>query len=117
MRYIDAIKGFVVAIIVVAVLNYAIPLVGADINLELLITISTFLFAILAGFFTSRLNNRYDKVRELVSLEDASLFSFFYASKIYGGKFSQAIGEVIDRYYIACYDNIVSGAYKTTLPY
>src|SRR3989344_4688954 len=117
MRYIDAVKGLVLVIIIVAILDYVIPIINVSINIELLITISTFLFAILAGFFISRLNNRYDKIRELVSLEDASLFSFYNASKIYGNKFSEEIREIIDKYYITCYDNPTSGAYAQTLPY
>ena len=117
MRYIDAVKGLVLVIIIVAILDYVIPIINVSINIELLITISTFLFAILAGFFISRLNKRYDKIRELVSLEDASLLSFYNASKIYGKKFSEEIREIIDQYYITCYDNPVSGAYAKTRPY
>ncbi|MDO8555711.1 MAG: hypothetical protein Q7R96_00880 [Nanoarchaeota archaeon] len=117
MRYFDAIWAFGVVFVIVAILNYVIPNIDVDINVELIITISTFLFAILAGFFTSRLNNRYDKIRELVATEDASLFSLYHASKIYGKKFSDDIRELIDKYYITCYDNPVSGAYAQTVHY
>jgi hypothetical protein len=116
MRYIDAIKGLGLTIIVVSLLNYAIPKIELNVNIELLITITTFLFAILAGFFISRLNNRYDRIRGLTSSEDALLLSFFNASKIYGNKFSEEIKEIIDKYYINCYDHPVSGAYRQTAP-
>jgi len=44
MKYIDSIKSLGLVIIVVTVLNYIIPLIDMNINIELLITISTFLF-------------------------------------------------------------------------
>ncbi len=117
MRYIDAVGGCFLGLISLVVLDFFLPFFRVDINLEIIISISTFLFAILAGFFISRLSSRYDKVRELITAEDASLLSFYLASKIYGKKFAGEVSEIIDRYYITCYDYVVSGAYKQTLPY
>ena len=72
MKYMDATRGTVVALVIFTLAAYFIPSGGSSNEVELILTISTFLFAILVGFYLSRLNNRYDKMRELIAAEDAS---------------------------------------------
>lgn len=94
MRYIDSIRALPLVLILFGCITFLSPIVIINVNTELIITVSTFLFAILAGFFISRLNNRYDKIRELTSSEDASLLSLYYSSKIYGDKFAGEMREL-----------------------
>jgi len=51
---------------------------------EIILTISSFLFAILAGFFIARLNDRYNKIQQTISSEDATWLTMYKASAIYG---------------------------------
>ncbi len=106
MVYIDAIKGSFIALIIFAIASVFIqPRVQVQ-GIENIITISTFLFAILAGFFMSRMNSRYDNIREFVAKEDALWLALYEDSKMYGKKFTGKIRELIDKYYIVAYDFI-----------
>ncbi|OGY88009.1 MAG: hypothetical protein A2319_02185 [Candidatus Kerfeldbacteria bacterium RIFOXYB2_FULL_38_14] len=82
-----------------------------------MLTVSTFLFAILAGFYISRLNSRYSEIRELISNEDAYFFTLFKTAKVYGEKFTNKIIDVIDKYYIVSFENKLDNYYKSTAPY
>ena len=104
MKYIHAIKGSAVALIIFILAVIFIPGKGSSSEVELILMVSTFLFAILAGFFISRFNSRYDKIREYVACEDASFLAFYRTALIYGKKFSNKIKEIIDKYYITSYD-------------
>ncbi|MFA4815433.1 MAG: hypothetical protein WC924_05905 [Candidatus Gracilibacteria bacterium] len=116
MKYIDAIKGSSVALVVFIVLSAVIPGGSQISSVETILTISTFLFAILAGFFISRLNQRYNDIRELISLEDAYLLSLYRTAKIFGQKFTDSIVEKIDKYYLISFDSEITNYYKQTAP-
>ncbi len=69
MGYIHAIKGTVIALVVFGVLAWFVgDLQRESEGIEVILTISTFLFAILAGFFISRLNDRYNNIKYLFPL-------------------------------------------------
>ena len=66
MRYIHASLGAGFFFIIFLILALIIPGKGSSRDVEIVLTISTFLFAILAGFFISRLGSRYDQMRQFV---------------------------------------------------
>ncbi len=118
MRYVNAMKGAAVGLVVLTVLVFLVPIPVVPVKLDSIVTISTFLFAILAGFYISRLGNRYDSIRQLVASEDASLLCFYQTAKIFGPTFVKKIRQVIDEYYIVSYDHSLSEyAYKESAPY
>ncbi|MCK9186279.1 hypothetical protein M0P48_02470 [Candidatus Gracilibacteria bacterium] len=117
MKYIDAITGSLISVVFFIPMSIYINGVGSTPVIETLLTISSFLFAILAGFFISRLNSRYDQIRELISNEDAYFYSLFKTAKVYGKKFADDIAKSIDNYYIACFENELTDYYKHTAPY
>lgn len=117
MRYIHATKASFIALVISTLAVIFIPGKGSSHEVELVLTISTFLFAILAGFFISRLNTRYNAVRELVADEDAHWLSLYKISILYGRSFSDKIKELIDKYYIVCYDFDVGKYYKPSAKY
>jgi hypothetical protein len=117
MKYLHAVKGSAVAFILFIIAVIFIPGKGASKEVELILTVSTFLFAILAGFFISRFNSRHSKIKEYVAAEDAFLLSFYRTSLIYGKKFSDKIKELIDKYYIVSYDFDILFNYKHTEKY
>lgn len=106
--------GSVLSIFVFALLSILIQGLGPTPIIETILTISTFLFAILAGFFISRLNTRYNDIRELISNEDAYFYSLFYTSKVYGEKFAGKMADIIDKYYIASFESELDNYYKNT---
>lgn len=104
MRYIDAIKGSLIALVIFIVASYFIAGNGPSSEIQVVFTVSSFLFAILSGFFISRFNTRYDKVRELIVIEDSHFLSLYKIASFYGKEFSKKITDLIDNYYILAYD-------------
>lgn len=107
MKYLDAIKGSAIAfvIFILAVIFLPTPQIK---GVDIILTISTFLFAIVAGFCISRLGSRYDRIRDLIADEDAYFLTFYRTARIYGEEFYHKIIEIIDGYYIRCYDFTLS---------
>lgn len=117
MKYIDAITGSIISIFLFAPLAVYVQGIGPTPTIETILTVSSFLFAILAGFFISRLNARYNEIRELISNEDAYFFSLFKTAKIFGGKFAGKIADTIDKYYIISFESELDNYYKSTAPH
>jgi hypothetical protein len=110
--YIDAIKGSALAFVLLCAVAWTIPGRGPSNEVEVVLTISTFLFAILAGFYIQRLNNRYDQIRELVAAEDALWLSFYKIAHFFGVPFQDRIRDLIDEYYLIAFDFDVGEYYK-----
>jgi len=106
-----SIKGSFYALIIFISSAILIPSFGPVEDVQLILTITTFLFAILVGFFISRLNTRFNMVRELIAAEDANFLVFYKNSTFFGEKFQQEIADLIDDYYIVEFDSDL-GAYK-----
>jgi hypothetical protein len=104
MNYLHATPGALIALILFSVITVSVPGVGPSAEVQIILTIATFLFAILAGFFISRLNARYNKVRELVSDEDAYFLSLFKTVQIYGKAFERRMKDLINKYYVIAFD-------------
>lgn len=115
MKYIHAVKGSAIAFLIFSIAARFIPGNGSADDVQLVLTISTFLFAIISGFFISRLNARYDGIRELISKEDAIFASLYQSSRFFGKKFQTKLREIIDEYYIIAYDDEL-GVYKANKP-
>lgn len=118
MKYIDALFGTLIAFVVFIIAVIFIPIVAPISGTETILTIATFLFAILAGFYISRLNSRYDSMRNLVATEDSYFLSLWQSSKLYGEKISNRFADLIDKYYILAFDFSLSNYnYKGNLMY
>jgi hypothetical protein len=115
--YVHAIRGAFIAFLVFIVIAIYLPSGGGNRDIELILTISTFIFAILVGFFISRLNNRYDTVRDLMAKEDGLWTSYYRASMFFGKKFQQRMKKIIDNYYIVMFDFELDDYYKPTVRY
>jgi len=102
--YISAYKGGIIVGVLVAVLAFVLPSGGSNEAMKLTLTISTFLFAIIAGFILSRQDTRYDKVREVLSHLDATWMSFYRAFRLFGANVQKKAAESIDYIYIRTYD-------------
>jgi len=114
MKYIDAIKVTAIAFIAIVFITYMIDGIGPSSEVELVLTISTFLFAILTGFFIARLSSRFDSIRITVAEEDAKMLSLYRTSEAFGKQFSNKVATEIDSYYIISYDFSLSDSDKAT---
>ncbi|MFA7245347.1 MAG: hypothetical protein WC070_04185 [Candidatus Magasanikbacteria bacterium] len=114
MKYIDSVKGSFISLFLLTPLVIFVKGTGSIPIVEMILTISSFLFAIFAGFFISRLNSRYSEIREYISEEDAYFLSLFQISQVYGKKFVDKITNLIEEYYITAFENKIEDYYKQT---
>lgn len=119
MRYISAIPGTFIALGAIILVDIFLPQFDNTDNVEIILTLSTFLFAILAGFIISRLTSRFDGIRDHISGEDATLLSLYKTCQHIDAKTAKRLGALIDEYYIYSYDFSLSESqkpYKYTAP-
>lgn len=114
MVYINAMRGSLLALSVFILLVLFLPVQPAPDQVTVVLTVSTFLFAILAGLFITRLNSRYINLRDLVALEDASFLALYKTSTCINKQFSNKIRDIIDRYYIRALEIEFGFWYKQT---
>ena len=118
MPYIDAIKGSIVAFVAFILIAFFVPGGNpASSEIQLILTISTFLFAIVIGFYLSKYNTRYDTMRDLISSEDALFLTLFESVAFLGKEFTEAFRELIDRYYVIAFDFPLGEYYKHNAKY
>lgn len=117
MKYFHAIKGGVIAFIFFSFAAFLIPGYGPSNDIEIILTVSTFLFAILVGFYISRLSSRYNKIREFIAIEDAYWIAFFQSTTLYDKKLTNKVKNLIDKYYIEVFDREIIDSYKPTSKY
>src|SRR5574343_450619 len=96
MKYIQATRGASISLIFFTIFSLIVPGVGPSDEIEIILTVATFLFAILVGFHLSRLNDIYNN------------------SKIISKDFENAVAEKIDSYYINAFDFKLGEHYKNT---
>lgn len=112
--YIHASLGAVVALALSSIAAIFIPN-NLDLpQVETVLTASTFLFAIIAGFYLSRLNSRYDLMRDIIAKEDVLWLSLFQQSRVYKEPFNTQLADLIDNYYITAFDYPLGTSYKAT---
>lgn len=116
MRYIGAIQGTTFFFVVFALMAWLIPGQGDSDQVQLILTVSTFLFAILAGFFIARLNQRYDMVQELLAEEDAHWLTFYKTAAFFDNGFRAKLADLLDEYYVRAFDSDTLYFYKQTAP-
>ncbi|NQV12010.1 hypothetical protein HQ524_01475 [Candidatus Uhrbacteria bacterium] len=117
MRYVHAIKGVGFALIPIALVIKYVPAPTEISGVETTLTVSTFIFAILAGFYLSRSNNRYDAMRGVTVTEDAIWLSFYHSSKFYGKAFTNKMRKIIDKYYMVSVELELGQNYMATAPF
>lgn len=115
-KYMHAFRALLLTLPFLALLAlFARPVTELDISTML--TVATFLFAILGGLFITRLNNRYDKARSLIANEDAQWLSFYNMSGFFGKDFEENVRTIINEYYRDVFDNETDNYYPDTTPH
>src|SRR3990167_3039691 len=64
------------------------------------LTVSTFLFGIIAGFIIASRLSRYSRYRELLTNETGYLITLYQYAKLVDAKFAKKISERIDEYLV-----------------
>lgn len=108
MRYISAVPLTILVFVFFIVWHVFFPFDFYIEGTELILTISTFLFAILAGFYISRSNDRYNTIQTTVAEEDAKFVNLYQLSLFLGKTFAKKMATLIDCYYIRAYDVPIS---------
>lgn len=116
MRYLDSVKLFPLTLIALGCAFYFLPNWSTEAPVDTILTISTFLYAIFLGFFLDRAKSRFNRVRELVSSEDATWLSLSEVAGFFGPTFQKKINTLIDKYYIVAYDYYLEGYYRPSAP-
>lgn len=114
MKYIEAVRGSLIALVLFALLAWFVPGAGPANDIELVLTVSTFLFAIIYGFFITREFARYNFIEENLAVEDAKFLSIYRTAQVWGREFQERVGNLIDEYYIDVLDYPVDAYYKGT---
>lgn len=66
---------------------------------NIFLTVSTFIFAILAGFFVSRQNNRYNSIRSTIASFDGNISALYRSFETFGKKAQKQAGDIIKKHY------------------
>lgn len=85
--------SYLIASVVFATFFYVVPF-RLQIDEKIFLTVSTFFFAIFAGFFISRQGQRYSSIRDKLTTFDGSM-SFIYRSLNHFGPSAQEEGGMI----------------------
>ncbi len=99
--YIYAWQSSIITFVILAPIILLLPNIEQNVDLTIVLTISTFLFGIIAAFAISERYSRFQDLRKLVSAETSSL-SFIYITSVDIDKnYSEKLRKLIDDYLIA----------------
>ncbi|MFC1640890.1 hypothetical protein ACFL2D_02445 [Patescibacteria group bacterium] len=115
LKYIDAITGSFFAFIVLSIISFMFRRAEPIQDAEIVLTISTFIFAILAGFFIQRANSRYENIKRELADEDAAWLTLYRLAKSVSASFGKTMANHIDKYYLIALDPIGITYYKETI--
>ena len=89
----------IIVFLFLAAISYFAPIeVGAD-SATTFLTVSTFIFAILAGFFISRQNNRYNNIRSTIASFDGNISALYRSFETLDKKAQKKAGKIIKAHY------------------
>lgn len=74
-------------------------------SIGIIFSVITFLFGIFVSFSISDRHNRLNKIRELDSVERASMETIFEFSSLFGSKIQKNISDCIDKYLVSVFDH------------
>jgi len=85
---------------VAIILVFTLPIFNGLEQVKTVLTVSTFLFGIFAGFVIASRMNRFTRFRDLLTNETGYLISLYEYSKFVGEAFSKSIANIIDNYIV-----------------
>lgn len=88
--------NLLIALIIFFLIAYFVPGRGKDEFITLLLSITSFMFAIFLAFSTANRHSRLTSIRERLRNGDALILSIYNLSKIFGKKISDKCRKIID---------------------
>jgi len=101
--YFDIEEGVLIAFIIFVILTVALPEFIPLQDIGLLLTVTTFLFGILSGFFITNRWGRYTNLKTLLTNETGYLIGTYKLSTMISEKFAKKIADLIDEYLIQAF--------------
>ncbi|MCH8888883.1 hypothetical protein IID26_00435 [Patescibacteria group bacterium] len=89
----------VIIFIVLTAVSFFAPINVAADSASTFLTVSTFIFAILTGFFIARQNNRYNNIRSTISEFDGNISAIYRSFETLSAKAQEKAGEIIKVHY------------------
>jgi len=102
------------AFIVLLALSMNIEGQGINDFVKLILTISTFLFAITLAFSTANRHTRLNSIRHTLRNDDAVLLSIYRSSKIFGKKTADQCRNYLDKYIVKSIDHVLEDFEEST---
>ncbi len=103
-----------VSLFVFVVLALYFPILNLKEEVRIIITTSTFLFGIFAGFVIASRLTRYAKYRELLTNETGSLIALYKYAKTIDEKYAKKIADAIEKYLIKSFEHEVYEYHEKT---
>ncbi len=100
LKYMSIEKNIIIFVVVFSFITLLTPTFDRLIDIEIFLTVSTFLFGIFSGFFIANRWGRYSRMKTLLTNETGDLISIYKISKLIGNNFSKKISDIIDNYLI-----------------
>ena len=99
----DILKNFII-ITALIIIPFILPYFHFNFDISTILTVISFLFTILVGFFIGATTTDYLRLQTLISNLDASLIEVFSLSKLIQPSSAKKITNVIDQYVIRILD-------------
>jgi len=87
------------------ILYYFFPFYATD-SFQILLTISTFLYAVFAGFTMSRQSTRHEDIRERVAQFDGNLTSIYRSAMCFDKNLQIEVGNIVKSHYKKILDTL-----------
>jgi membrane protein YdbS with pleckstrin-like domain len=97
-------KGTILSLIIFTALSFILPFYGPTEEINMIFTVTSFLFGIIAAFFIADRHSRFERMRELIAEENGGLTGVYEIAKLLDRKFAAKVADLIDRYIIEGFD-------------
>lgn len=85
--------------IILTLVSFFVPFSVTAESASTFLTVSTFIFAILAGFFVARQNNRYNSIRTMIAEFDGNISALYRSFETMDKNAQKKAGEIIKAHY------------------
>ncbi len=114
MKELNTLEEMFISLCLLIILAIYVPIFDLKEEIRTIITTSTFLFGIFAGFVIASRLTRYSKYRELLTNETGSLIALYQYAKTVDEKYAKKIADAIEKYLIKSFEHEVYEYHEKT---
>lgn len=103
-KYFGTSEGIIFSLVIFLISSWTLPVIGKSENIKLILTVCSFLFGVIAGFYIAHLLSRFQRYTTLASEEAGSLENIYKFSEILGKKYAEKMSNLIDNYVAGAFD-------------